>query len=74
MDLVMVFGGLYVSLLRGLDPAGQELALDTLHHLAARETLSPGERDVFKKIFDSLSSPAARPTRRSFEVIQGGAA
>jgi|HubBroStandDraft_6_1064221.scaffolds.fasta_scaffold2102757_2 hypothetical protein len=71
MDLVMVFGGLYVSLLRGLDPAGRELALDTLHHLATRETLSPGERDIFRKIVDSISSPPARPT---FRVIKGGVA
>jgi hypothetical protein len=71
MDLVMVFGGLYVSLLRGLDPAGRELALDTLHHLALRETLFPGERDIFRKIVDSISSPPAKPT---FRVIKGGAA
>jgi hypothetical protein len=66
----MVFGGLYVSLLRGLDPGGRELALDTLHHLAARETLSPAERDIFQKIAASLSGPPARP---KFRVIKGGA-
>jgi hypothetical protein len=47
------------------------LALDTLHHLATRETLSPGERDIFRKIVDSISSPPARPT---FRVIKGGVA
>jgi hypothetical protein len=74
MDLVMVFGGLYVSLLRGLDTAGRELALDTLHHLAARETLSPGERNIFQKIVASLSSSSSPPARPTFKVIKGGAA
>ena len=73
MDLTMVCGGLYISLLRGLDPAGAERAVETLQRLAERESCTPGERDIFQKIAESVTNVGA-PTRPPFRVIEGGAA
>jgi hypothetical protein len=73
MDLTMVCGGLYISLLRGLDPAGADRAVEALHRLAKRESCTPGERDIFQKIADSITDVGA-PTQPPFRVIKGGAA
>jgi hypothetical protein len=76
MDIAMLLGGTVIAMLQGMDPEGVKRSIATLHKLANRESCSPAERHIFQTIAEAVENPLApAPTvRRSFEVIQGGAA
>jgi hypothetical protein len=60
-------------MLQGMDPEGKRRSIESLHRLANRESCSPAERHIFRVIAEAVDGSA--PTgRKSFEVIQGGAA
>jgi hypothetical protein len=70
MDIAMVVGGAVIAMLQGMDAAGKQRSIESLHRLANRG--SPAERHIFQVIADAVDGSA--PTgRKPFEVIHGGA-
>jgi hypothetical protein len=64
MDLQMLFGGIFLSLLNALDDEGRERAIDMISHFSERETFSPSEREVFRTMIKMADDVFLRAAER----------